>query len=116
MTEQEKIQILIKKINDTDAIVVGTASGMSAAGGLRFSLMRRYFTIQADRMNISTPVLVQERRFITTSFCRVNRGISFHPESVYLMRAHRIVKETMPAELLDKIDQTVKEMMRQYEK
>lgn len=36
MTEQEKIQILIKKINDADAIVVGTASGMSAAGGLRY--------------------------------------------------------------------------------
>lgn len=36
MTEQEKIQKLKDLINDSDAIVVGTASGMSAAGGLRY--------------------------------------------------------------------------------
>ena len=33
---KEKIEILKQKINGADAIVVGTASGMSAASGLRF--------------------------------------------------------------------------------
>ncbi|MDE7154165.1 MAG: NAD-dependent protein deacetylase [Muribaculaceae bacterium] len=36
MTDKEKIELLREKINQADAIVVGTASGMSAAGGLRF--------------------------------------------------------------------------------
>lgn len=36
MTDKEKIDILKKKIDRADAIVVGTASGMSAASGLRF--------------------------------------------------------------------------------
>lgn len=36
MTDKEKIGMLKEKIDRADAIVVGTASGMSAAGGLRF--------------------------------------------------------------------------------
>lgn len=36
MTEKEKNQLLKEKIDKADAIVVGTASGMSAASGLRF--------------------------------------------------------------------------------
>lgn len=36
MNEQEKIDLLKEKINSADAIVVGTASGMSAAAGLRY--------------------------------------------------------------------------------
>jgi len=93
-------------------------------------------------------------------FCRVNRGISFHPESVYLIRkhfgseadrvlklyaifkdadaldrwrlgnrgldpeylrtakaknmtdySHRIVKETMSTELIDKIEKTVNDLI-----
>lgn len=36
MTEQNKIKELRELINNADAIVVGTASGMSAAGGLRY--------------------------------------------------------------------------------
>lgn len=32
----DKIEILKQKIREADAIVVGTASGMSAASGLRF--------------------------------------------------------------------------------
>ncbi|MDE6265338.1 MAG: NAD-dependent protein deacetylase [Paramuribaculum sp.] len=36
MTEKEKIDILREKINEADAIVVGGASGMSAASGFRW--------------------------------------------------------------------------------
>ena len=36
MDEQNKIRLLREKIDAADAIVVGTASGMSAASGLRF--------------------------------------------------------------------------------
>lgn len=44
----DKIQILKQKINEADAIVVGTASGMSAASGLRF-----YYQDDDDYKNIA---------------------------------------------------------------
>lgn len=36
MVAQEKIDLLRKKIDEADAIVVGGASGMSAASGFKF--------------------------------------------------------------------------------